>query len=670
MSLEKLREKRRRWVETNRENGFDEGINNLLTQLYPDNAHFIYELMQNAEDPGATLVRFTLTDSEVEFEHNGERLFSLENVESITGIGVSTKRDDPTSIGKFGVGFKAVFAYTNTPEIHSGNFHFRIHDLVVPETDGVRRPQMGERETRFIFPFDNQKKIKKQAAFEVERGLRALGGNTLLFLTNIRKIEYLLPDSSLGILERIEHEGGHIETRTIQPGREETVFHWLRFEKDVEVTDEDGKSKNCRIAIAYSLAEDENKEGRSIWKVVPLYQGQVSIYFPAEKEPSNLRFHLHAPFASTVARDSVRDCEANRELRDHLAALAAESLETIRDQGLLTVGFLAVLPNPQDNLPSFYEPISKAMVKAFKDKPLTPTRSGMHAPAGGLYRGPARIQEVLDDEDLSQLTLHRSLLWAKNPRQENQREARFLDSLEIETWGWSALAGALDKPHSYQSLSSPQQWDNNKHKNLIENWIAKKEDSWLLRFYALLGEACDAHSRSVSVDDLRIIRVASNDGNQHVTPREAYFSPENETKVLPSDMLFVKLSTYTDGGSEAQKKFAKSFLGHAGVQPYDDTVDIERVLEQYRSGQSIPLETHIGHVQQFVIYWQNNPNSAAKFKGIAFLMAEGENGNEHYFKASDLYLDSPYVDTGLEALFSDNTLTIEKPKTAGVNSLL
>ena len=32
-----------------RNKGFEAGIRRLLTELYPDNAHFIYELLQNAE---------------------------------------------------------------------------------------------------------------------------------------------------------------------------------------------------------------------------------------------------------------------------------------------------------------------------------------------------------------------------------------------------------------------------------------------------------------------------------------------------------------------------------------------------------------------------------------------------------------------------------------------
>lgn len=110
-NLAELRLKRLKWVESTQENGFNEGLSRLLTDLYPDNAHFIYELLQNAEDPQATKVKFHLTDSLLKYEHNGQRLFSIKDVESITSIGNSSKRNDTTSIGKFGVGFKAVFAH-------------------------------------------------------------------------------------------------------------------------------------------------------------------------------------------------------------------------------------------------------------------------------------------------------------------------------------------------------------------------------------------------------------------------------------------------------------------------------------------------------------------------------------------------------------------------------
>jgi hypothetical protein len=413
MNLTEWKESGLQLIKAFRVRGEEDAFRRLLSDLYPDTAHFIYELLQNAEDTKATSVDFILSDGDLEFVHNGERLFTEEDIKSITSFGNSTKRDDPTSIGKFGVGFKAVFAYTNTPEIHSGEFHFRIYELVVPETEGVEQNGLGGGRTKFIFPFNHPKKSAEAAVAEINKVLQELGDNTLLFLSHICKIDYILPDGTGGSLERIDHEGGHIEIRTDHPSGNKTVSHWLRFQSDIEVTDDDGKPKNCRIAIAYGLVEEESKKKEgSIWKIAPLERGQVSIFFPAEKETSNLRFHLHAPFASTVARDSVRDSKANHRLRDKLAELVAQSLASIRDQGKLTVGFLAVLPNLADNVPAFYEPIRKTIVNAFKTEALTPTRSGSHAPSDALYRGPARIAEVLNDDDLSLLTTYATPLWA------------------------------------------------------------------------------------------------------------------------------------------------------------------------------------------------------------------------------------------------------------------
>ena len=359
-AIHQLTEKRKKWVEANRENDFEDGIKRLLTDLYPDNAHFIYELLQNAEDAKASEVQFILNTDSIEFEHNGSKLFSISDVESITNIGKTTKKDDPTNIGEFGVGFKAVFAYTDTPEIKSGEYHFRIRDLVVPDTEGLSPRTIDKNRTHFLFPFDNPQKSPEKARTDIEKNLRQLGEGALLFLKNIRKIKYRLPDLKSGSLERVEEDGNRIEISVRHPeSSEPDSAHYLRLEKEVAVNDGDnggsGNREPCRIAVAFGMERDEKQK----WKIKPLDKGQVCIYFPAQKETSNLRFHLHAPFASTVARDSIRDCPANDELRENLADLVAESMFAIRDQGLLDVAFLATLPNNRDPLDDFYKPIQE-----------------------------------------------------------------------------------------------------------------------------------------------------------------------------------------------------------------------------------------------------------------------------------------------------------------------
>lgn len=641
-SIEALRQKRLKWVEANRENDFEEGIKRLLTDLYPDNAHFIYELLQNAEDTHASTIRFKLTGNAVEFEHDGDRLFNLKDVESITSIGTSTKRDEPTSIGKFGVGFKAVFAYTRTPEIHSGEFHFRIHDLVVPDTNGVKKPNMGDRETCFAFPFDHPMKRPAQATEEVERALRALGDNTLLFLTHIRTIEYQLPDGSSGSLKRVDYEGERIEIRACHPGGKNTVVsHWLRFQDNLEIK-EGSETKHCQIAIAYSLVEEKDiRESYSGWKIVPLKHGQVSIFFPADKETSNLRFHIHAPFASTVARDSVRDCDANRQLRDCIADLVVESLAKIRDRDMLSISFLAILPNEEDNLPEFYEPIRKKIVDAFKNKPLTPTKSRTHAPATKLYRGPAKISEVLNDDDLSLLTNENSRLWTANPPQQNQREDRFLENLDIGRWEWSDLSRALKNSH----------WDVNGGRKRFEGWFSQKDDAWVMRFYALLGEAHSEHNESLVAQALRIVRVEASQGSEHVIPSDAFFPPPDQETDTYQNVSFVKPTVYSKGGSERKKKFARLFLEQIGVRLFDAKTVIELKLGQYDDNP--PDRVGAGHykdMKQFITYWKKYPDNKELFSSHAFLRSQSEDGALDWEEPEQLCLDDPYEETGLAEL--------------------
>ncbi|MEI7795903.1 MAG: hypothetical protein WCI06_04620, partial [Methylococcaceae bacterium] len=643
------------------------GINRLLTELYPDNAHFIYELLQNAEDPQATEVTFKLTESAVEFTHNGKRLFEFKDVESITSIGNSTKRDDATSIGKFGVGFKAVFAYTNTPEIHSGDFHFQIHDLVVPETKGVEQSTVNE--TRFVFPFDNPKKLSVLAASEVEKGLCALGDNTLLFLSHIRKINYSLPDGSQGSLERIDHENRRIEIRAKHPHSEETVSHWLHFHKDVDVTDADENIKNCRVAMAYQLEKvaDKNKDSEA-WKIIPVHGGgQVSIYFPAEKETSKLRFHIHAPFASTVARDSVRDCADNQQLRDHLAELIVESFTAIRDQKMLVMSFLAVLPTPKDELAEFYEPIREKIVDAFKTQLLTPTKSGSHAAAGALYRGSSKISDLVSDADLKVLTLKftkyadniqatmddyarnaaNNASWVANAPQRNSREDNFIESLDIKKWDFEQLSEIFATAN----------------KEKTESWLETKDDNWLRRFYGLLKDAKQHHEGNDYLPwagkNFPLVRVNSEDGMKHVIGNQAYFESLHG-HISTNGIHIVKREVYTkDNAKRDIDENAETFLESIGVRPFDTTAAIGQLLNRYKTPRpDFNSYDHYDDIKQFVRYWKeyatpyswNQPTGFAeikeRFKTESFLLCTLDNKSV-WQKASDICLDGLVFKTGL-----------------------
>ena len=666
MDIRQITAKRKKWVEANRENNFEDGIKRLLTDLYPDNAHFIYELLQNAEDALATEVRFFLYEDRVEFEHNGKRLFDIKDVESITSIGASNKKDDPTNIGKFGVGFKAVFAYTTTPEILSGAYHFRIHDLVVPETDGLSPDPSKKKETRFVFPFNNPSKPPEKARDEIEKNLRQFDESTLLFLKNIYKIEYRLSDSGMGFLERAEQKGNRIAIDVQRPGESESkTIRFLYFEKQVEVTDEEEKLETCRIAVAYGLEmlkeeskgqddlldgeEEGEEEGRTKnpapkkgnipliqWRIRPLNPGRVSIYFPAEKETSNLRFHLHAPFASTVARDSVRDCPENDELRDHLAHLVVESMTAIRDQGLLTVGFLSTLPNERDNLSNFYEPIMTAIVEAFKNEELTPMKQGGHAAARGIYRGPAQLSNLITDDDLAKILGEDYFppMWVANPPQRNQREDNFLSMLDIGDWEVKDLLQHLTERH-----------------NTIYDVISDKPDAWHQRLYAILEDYLSSYgdySIKRCYGDLTRLPIIRLQKGGYSIGSNCYFTGEKND--YDEVMARVAKEVYSSGRSGEQKQKARKFLSRLGVREVGEVEQIEVLLKTRYSDEAVKrkeFKPDLKDMKRFVRIASKDSSCIPMFKDYHIFFLEGDK----WGKPSQVYLDKPYIDTCLSAYF-------------------
>ena len=120
----------------------------LLANRYDDRTHFIFELLQNAEDAlakhkgweGQRGVEFSLSPDDLSVTHFGKP-FDEDDVRGVCGIGESTK--GLTSIGRFGIGFKSVYAFTASPEIHSGSEHFAIDSFVLPRAVAGDGPATG-----------------------------------------------------------------------------------------------------------------------------------------------------------------------------------------------------------------------------------------------------------------------------------------------------------------------------------------------------------------------------------------------------------------------------------------------------------------------------------------------------------------------------------------------
>src|SRR5690606_4024675 len=92
--------------------------------LYADPTHFIYELLQNADDHGATDILFRLFTDRMIVEHNATERFDVKHIEAISSFEDSTSEVELLKTGKFGLGFKSVLAFTATPRVFCGNANF------------------------------------------------------------------------------------------------------------------------------------------------------------------------------------------------------------------------------------------------------------------------------------------------------------------------------------------------------------------------------------------------------------------------------------------------------------------------------------------------------------------------------------------------------------------
>src|SRR5882757_10541160 len=165
--------------------GWDTAVLDLLGQLYSERTHFIFELIQNAEDAGATELAFEMFGDRLELRHDG-RPFTGADVRGVCGVGKSAKSGDLTAIGKFGIGFKSVYAYTRSPRVHSGDEHFGIENYVRPFP--VEPPAAPSAGTLFVFPFDHDTVPAAVAASEIAAALAALQPRILLFLRSIERL--------------------------------------------------------------------------------------------------------------------------------------------------------------------------------------------------------------------------------------------------------------------------------------------------------------------------------------------------------------------------------------------------------------------------------------------------------------------------------------------------
>ena len=577
------------------------------TGFYPDPAHFIYELLQNAEDMSASEVQFRLFDDRLVFEHNGtKRDFNLNDIDAITNKGKSPKADDPTQIGKFGMGFKAVYVYTNTPEIHSGEYDFRIENIIVPNDENV--PKLAQKGfTQFIFPFDNPKITPENACKEIiEEGFEKLDETALLFLTHIETIRYCLPDGSEGaisIKSKVLNIKFLYQITVKKPEEDCVVTYWARFSDDcpLMVKNKDSNEmaiKMFPVSVAFRLIRNEF-DGFTIDSSLI---GKVCLFFPTEME-SLLHFHINAPFASTVARDVIlskgEDGESNKKLISKLAELTVESLHWFKKAKMLDYNAYTALPTLRDfnnRSDSRFIVFAEKIIHEFKSKALFITEDGTYEELSNIMWASTNMKKIIPFSYAFTLFEHKYIpTYAPTTRIE-----AFLKQFSIEELTIEDCIECLEKNYSF----------------FDDLWNKQTNSEYFKTLYDLLNDAKDrqyyeslSYGLSPGFNELRkntilkkVAFIKCEDGKLHKPSDQIYLRTEYIPKVNLKDPVYVDLelkNNQTDRNIKSflinlgvkemtEKEDISAFVSQDGSLNCDDTVDaLMRVMANFDNGDSI-----------------------------------------------------------------------------------
>ena len=368
--------------------GWDTAVLDLLGQLYSERTHFIFELIQNAEDAGATELAFELFADRLELRHDG-RPFTEADVRGLCGVGKSGKSGDLTAIGKFGIGFKSVYAYTRSPRIHSGDEHFRIENYVRPFPV---QPPPARSGTLFVFPFDHDTVPAAVAAPEIAAALTAIRPRILLFLRSIERLRVGGLGVQASVIER-SVAGGHNPRRVTLFSRGRPAEEWLTWHRQaVEL------APPVEIAFRAEGALDQ-------LRLVPCDDSPLVVSFPTEKE-TFLGFLVQGPYRTTPARDNVPGHDpSNQLLVRETAALLCDVLRQLRDDGLLTVDVLTALPldAARFGADSEFRPLYDAVGEVLVTEPLIPVAGGGYGVSVDLALGRPEVHELLAPGQLGAL---------------------------------------------------------------------------------------------------------------------------------------------------------------------------------------------------------------------------------------------------------------------------
>jgi len=445
--------------------------------LYSDKTHFVFELLQNAEDAKATHVSFRQFSDHLEFIHNGNP-FTESNFKSLCDFGLSDKKEQENTIGRFGIGFKSVFTICNSVELYSkysehpkGNAK-KINNYIFPTDIDWNWDCENIFTTKFVFPYYQNEKYYKsldELRNSIAKRLKELGTNILLFMKNIKEIHYSINEidkdlngEGLYTLQK-KNIADNVFKVITSDGSNNNDNTYLVFSKKIPETER-------TVDIAFLISNIDNN---GVYNFNKTKLDKISVYFPTTTE-SKVNFIVQAPFDLVPNRSNLEEkSEHNEKLKEFLTKLLKDAIFFIRDKKWLSLEFINLLPYKamgNENDWALYD-LYKETITLLKTEPVIPCIDGSYITANNakIVRG-KDLLNIFKDKYLCELI--------------NQPDAKWLSGEFTET------NKSLEELHRFfKKYLDVEEIGSNDLPRLIKNnpsFFSNVSDSWLKDFYSYL----------------------------------------------------------------------------------------------------------------------------------------------------------------------------------------
>lgn len=440
------------------------GLWNLIVDKYSGKAHFVYELLQNADDAGARNVRLVLDGDRFSFFHDGSRQFSVSDVDkedsdgkigdinAITSIGHSTKVGE-NKIGKFGIGFKSIFAYCDVPHVEDDNFSFDIQNFIVP-VEAKRLEGSGRHVGETLFCG----KIKDNSKADEIASMVASLDFPLNYLNNVEELDCSV-DGKIYRFKKLIASSKIVEdsVRIYSLISEKTVGQ-SSMSQNFTCATESFLFGSQQMSATLSMPVDEDGNA------VLCDSSALNCFFPL-LEQSSLPFFIHGTFLLSDNRENTLQNEANDALRQQIASLSVVFLKHLKSwetvERVLEMKEKCKYENVNSINRLCSERLFQTIVSGMSSTSFFQDADGAFIPTSALYFCVENVGDILSDGEL--VTLSKGKVCKDFDKIDLSKFPHLRKLVEPQIWGVEAMLMSLD-----------------------EDFMKQKSEEWIMNFYRYL----------------------------------------------------------------------------------------------------------------------------------------------------------------------------------------